>query len=386
MRPMFIFGTRPEAIKLAPVIKRMRGDVRFSPLIVVTGQHEEMLAQALGTFSIDPDINLHIMEHGQSLTDIAVRTLRGLEPILRRHRPDVVIVHGDTMASCAAALASFFERIPVAHVEAGLRTFNRYDPFPEEMSRTLTSRLASLHFAPTGTAKEHLIREGVPQEEIFVVGNTVIDALLSQVESEYTFSEPMLREIDFASERVLLVTAHRRENWGEPLHRIYHALRRIVETYSDVRIVVSLHKNPLIRQVAHELLGGRPRIDLIEPPEYRTFVNLMARSTLVLTDSGGIQEEAPALGRPVLVLRETTERPEGLAAGTCVQVGTETERIVETVRHLLDDAEAYDRMSRAVNPYGDGRAARRIVDILWTRLRQGTDPRELEWTARASHA
>lgn len=378
---MFIFGTRPEAIKLAPVIQHMADDVRFAPLIVVTGQHEEMLQQALATFSIVPDINLRIMEHGQSLTDVAVRTLQGLQPILVRHRPEIVIVHGDTLATFAASLASFFEQIPVAHIEAGLRTFNRYDPFPEEMSRRLTGQLAAVHFAPTPQAKANLLQEGVRPDDVFVVGNTVIDALLSQVCSEYPFTDALLGQIDFSRERVLLVTAHRRENWGEPLKRIYAALRRIAEAYSDVHIVVSLHKNPLIREIAHAHLAGWPRIHLIEPPEYRTFVNLLARSTLVLTDSGGIQEEAPALGRPVLVLRETTERPEGVAAGTCVQVGTDMERIVSTVRRLLDDSAAYDRMHRAINPYGDGKAAARIAEILWARLRQGRDLRELEWTA-----
>lgn len=381
VRTMFIFGTRPEAIKLAPVIQHMAGDARFAPLTVATGQHEEMLEQALGTFGIVPDVNLRIMEHGQSLTDVTVRTLTGLQPLLARFRPEIVLVHGDTLASFAAALASFFEQVPVAHVEAGLRTFHRYDPFPEEMSRRLTARLASLHFAPTARAKENLLREGVPAEEIFVVGNTVIDALLSQVDPGFTFADPLLRDIDFARERVLLVTAHRRENWGAPLERIYRALVQVAEIYPDVRIVVALHKNPLIRRAARDILSGRSRIHLIEPPAYRSFVNLMARCTLILTDSGGIQEEAPALGKPVLVLRETTERPEGLEAGTCLKVGTGTERIVGAVRRLLDDAAAYEQMRRAVNPYGDGQAARRIVEILWAKLRQGGDARDLEWTA-----
>ena len=285
-------------------------------------------------------------------------------------RPEIVLVNVDTLASFAAALASFFEQVPVAHVEAGLRTFHRYDPFPEEMSRRLTARLASLHFAPTARAKENLLREGVPAEEIFVVGNTVIDALLSQVDPGFTFADPLLRDIDFARERVLLVTAHRRENWGAPLERIYRALVQVAEIYPDVRIVVALHKNPLIRRAARDILSGRSRIHLIEPPAYRSFVNLMARCTLILTDSGGIQEEAPALGKPVLVLRETTERPEGLEAGTCLKVGTGTERIVGAVRRLLDDAAAYEQMRRGQS-HGDGQAARRIVEILWAKLRQG---------------
>lgn len=376
---MFVFGTRPEAIKLAPVIQRLARDPRFEPYVAVTGQHREMLDQALATFDITPGYNLNIMEHGQSLTDVAVRTLRGLQPILLERRPDVVLVHGDTLATFVSGLAAFFERVPVAHVEAGLRSGDRYDPFPEEMNRKLTAPLANLHFAPTRTAKWNLLRENVPAEDVFVVGNTVIDALLTQVSDTFTFTDPALRGIDFANERMLLVTTHRRENWGEPMRRIFSAVGQLHELFPDVHIVLPLHKNPTVRQAANETLEPGERIHLIEPPDYQTFVNLMARSTLILTDSGGLQEEGPALGKPVLVLRETTERPEGIEAGTCLKVGTQVESIVAHTRRLLEDAAAYQRMSRAVNPYGDGRSAERIASILWARFRGGELPAEVEW-------
>lgn len=364
LKVMTVFGTRPEAIKMAPVIQALRRDTRFQTVVTVTGQHRELLDQALADFGIVPDHDLNIMEHGQTLTDITVRCLRGLEPVLEAEKPEVVLVHGDTLTAFAASLAAFYRQIPVGHVEAGLRTGNPYNPFPEEMSRRLVATIAELHFAPTTAAKENLLRENVPADAIFVVGNTVIDALLGQVRPDYEFTDPILRQVDFTNRRVLLVTTHRRENLGEPLGRIYKALRAIADRVPDVEVVFAVHKNPAVRRRAEEILGNHPRIHRIEPPSYTAFANLMARSYLILTDSGGMQEEAPALGRPVLVLRETTERPEGIQAGTCLLVGTQSEAIQAAAIELLTDTLRYAAMAQARNPYGDGQAGRRIVDAL----------------------
>lgn len=376
---MFIFGTRPEAIKLAPVIRRMREDPRFRTVVVVTGQHREMLDQALAAFGLAADHDLDIMRHGQSLTDITARSLEGLSPLVARHRPDVVLVHGDTLTTFAGSLAAFFHQVPVAHVEAGLRTGDRYSPFPEEMNRRLTAALATLHFAPTRQAKWNLLRENVRAEDVFVVGNTVIDALLSQVRTDGSLTHPALAGTGGAHSRMLLVTTHRRENLGEPMRRIFLALNRLCDEFPDIQVVLPLHPNPQVRALAAETLQTGERIRVIEPPDYTAFVNLMARAYLVLTDSGGIQEEAPALGKPVLVLRDVTERPEGVAAGACIPVGTQTEAIVAHARRLLTDPEAYRAASRKVTPYGDGKAAERIVEILWARLRLGAPAREYEW-------
>lgn len=376
---MFIFGTRPEAIKLAPVIQGLARDPRFETSVVVTGQHREMLDQALDAFRLEPDVDLQVMRHEQTLTETAERILSGLRPVLAERRPDVVLVHGDTLSAFVGAWAAFLQRIPIAHVEAGLRTGNMYDPYPEEMNRRLIADIATLHFAPTQSAKWNLLRENVPADDVFVVGNTVIDALLSQVQSGFTFDDPVLKGVADDERRLLLVTAHRRENIGEPMRRIFTALNRIRDEFPDVVVVLSLHRNPKVRALAYETLQLDERLHVIEPPEYTAFVNLMARSYLILTDSGGIQEEAPALGKPVLVLRETTERPEGIEAGTCIQVGTRTEAILRETGRLLSDPEAYQRVSRAVNPYGDGRATDRIANILWTRLREGGPAQEYEW-------
>ncbi len=365
---MSIFGTRPEAIKMAPVVKSLAQDESFQSIVTVTAQHREMLDQILELFDITPDHDLDIMQHGQTLTDISVRALRGLETVLESARPDVILVHGDTLTTFIGGLAGFFQQIPVGHVEAGLRTGDPYNPFPEEMNRRLTGTLAAMHFAPTSGAQENLLREGVASDDIHVVGNTVIDALVSQVSEAFVFDDPELRRIDFEGSRVLLVTTHRRENLGEPMRRIYAALLEILTNFPDTSVVFPMHKNPAIREIAHQYFDGHERVHLVEPPEYRTFANLMARSHLILTDSGGIQEEAPSLGKPVLVLRDTTERPEGIDAGTCLKVGTEIEEIVRRCSRLLADDKAYKQMAHAVNPYGDGKAADRIVGVLKRRF------------------
>lgn len=347
---------------MAPVITALREAPEFTTYVVVTGQHREMLDEVLDLFAITPDYNLNIMEHGQSLTDITVRVLEGLTPILNELKPDVVLVHGDTTTTFAASLAAFYQRIPVGHVEAGLRTYNRFEPFPEEINRRIVSVLATYHFAPTESAALNLRREGVA-EGVFVTGNTVIDALLRVVSPHYTFKSSQLQELDLTG-RWLLLTMHRRENWGKPMQRVFQAVRELLELFPDVRVIFPVHKNPQIRQVAEKSLGDHERVKLIEPPVYSDFVNLMARCFLVLTDSGGIQEEAPALGKPVLVLRNTTERSEGVSTGALKLVGTDPAKIVENTKCLLTDREAYRRMADAANPYGDGQAADRIVAIL----------------------
>jgi UDP-N-acetylglucosamine 2-epimerase (non-hydrolysing) len=361
-----IFGTRPDALKMAPVISELRRfphQVRLQ--VLVTGQHKEMLQQVLSLFQITPDVDLQIMSERQSLAQIAARVLERLDPLLTADRPDLVLVQGDTSTSCLASLAAFYHQIPVGHIEAGLRTENRYDPFPEEINRRLTGVLADFHFAPTAQSAANLAREGVPAERIYEVGNTVIDALLSVAQQPYTFREPSLAEAIAAPGPLLLVTAHRRENWGEPLHRIARAVRRLVEQFPTAQVVFQMHKNPIVREAVQAELGGVARVALVEPQEYLPWVQLMKRCTLILTDSGGIQEEAPALGKPVLVMRETTERPEGVTAGTARLIGTEEATIVAEAARLLSDPAAYATMAQARNPYGDGRAAERIRQILF---------------------
>lgn len=365
VKVMTVFGTRPEAIKMAPVIKALRErPAWFSVSVVVTGQHREMLDQVLDLFGIIPDDDLEIMTTEQTLTEVTVRALQGLEEVLARERPDCVLVQGDTTTAMAAALASFYHRVPVGHVEAGLRTNDPYQPFPEEINRRLISTVATWHFAPTSVARDNLLRENVPATRIWVTGNTVIDALQQVAREDYAFPEPQLREMDWGRWRALAVTAHRRENWGEPLRRICQALRQIVEARPDVLVVFPVHLNPVVQRTVHEMLDGLDRVILTEPLPYGSMANLLHRSYLVLTDSGGLQEEAPSLGRPVLVLREVTERPEGVAAGTLKVVGTEPQTIVRETLRLLDDQDAYQRMARAVNPYGDGKAAERIALLL----------------------
>jgi UDP-N-acetylglucosamine 2-epimerase (non-hydrolysing) len=360
-RVMFCFGTRPEAIKLAPVIRELaRHPKELQPVVLVTAQHRQMLDQVLRVFDITPDYDLDVMRPGQSLADVTVAVLRGVEPVLRRARPDMIMVQGDTTSALAAALAAFYERIPVGHVEAGLRTSDKYSPYPEEMNRRLVSSLADLHFAPTRAARENLLREGVPRGRIHVTGNTVVDALKAMRGSKAAWHVPVLDRIA-PEQRVILVTAHRRESFGPGFERICRALRMIVERNPEVAVVYPVHLNPNVRKPVRALLGRTPRVYLIEPLEYLPFVRLMERAYLILTDSGGIQEEAPALGKPVLVMRDVTERPEAVAAGTAKLVGTDTDTIVSATERLLRSAAVYRKMARARNPFGDGRASRRIA-------------------------
>ncbi|MGI6492407.1 MAG: non-hydrolyzing UDP-N-acetylglucosamine 2-epimerase [Pelotomaculum sp.] len=365
LKIMAVFGTRPEAIKMAPLVKELEKlQPEIACRVAVTAQHREMLDQVLHLFDIKPAYDLDIMQQGQTLFDITSRALNGLKQVLEKEKPDLVLVHGDTTTTFVASLAAFYLQIPVGHVEAGLRTRNKYSPFPEEINRTLTGVLADLHFAPTATARQNLLAEGVAADAIFVTGNTVIDALLATVQPEYHFADPMLNTLDYQQQRVLLVTTHRRENLGEPMREIYQALREVVLNYPDVQVVFPVHKNPAVRRVVDEELGGLGRVHLTEPMDYQPFANLIGRSYLVLSDSGGLQEEAPSLGKPVLVLRDTTERPEAVDAGTVLLVGTAREAVAAAARKLLDDRSYYTQMANAVNPYGDGQAARRIVQAI----------------------
>jgi UDP-N-acetylglucosamine 2-epimerase (non-hydrolysing) len=361
---MFCFGTRPEAIKLAPVIQELARHPReFKPVVLVTAQHRHMLDQVLRVFEIQPDYDLDVMRPGQSLADVTVAVLRGVERVLRRVRPDMVIVQGDTTSALAAALVAFYQRIPVGHVEAGLRTNDKYSPYPEEMNRRLISSLADLHFAPTRGAKENLLREGVPRGRIHVTGNTVVDALNAIRRSKAEWHVPALNGIA-PGQRVILVTAHRRESFGPGFERICRALLTLVKRNPDVVVVYPVHLNPNVRKPVCAILGGVPRVHLIVTLEYLPFVRLMERSYIILTDSGGIQEEAPALGKPVLVMRDVTERPEAVEAGTAKLVGTDPDAIVAATERLLRSSVAYRKMARARNPYGDGRASARIATVL----------------------
>lgn len=368
LKVMTVFGTRPEAIKMAPVVLELKKHPdQIRTVVAVTAQHRQMLDQVLDLFQIRPDYDLDIMSQGQTLYDITTRSLQGLKSVMEVEKPDLVLVHGDTTTTFAGALAAYYQQIPVGHVEAGLRTGNIYSPFPEEMNRKLTGAIAAIHFSPTMTARGNLLREGIDKDAIFVTGNTVIDALMTTVDEGYDFEDEELQSVDFQNHRIILLTTHRRENLGEPMRHIYKALRQIIEEIPDTEIVFPVHRNPLVRKVVEEELSGVDRIHLIEPMEYEPFANLMHHSCLVLTDSGGIQEEAPSLGKPVLVLRNTTERPEAVEAGTVRLIGTDRDRVYEETKRLLTDKAAYDAMSNAVNPYGDGQASRRIVQaILYT--------------------
>jgi UDP-N-acetylglucosamine 2-epimerase len=369
LKVVSIVGTRPDALKMAPVILELaRFPAAVAQTVIATGQHREMLQQVLDVFGIEPSHDLEVMLERQTLAQITSRILERLDPLLERLEPDVLLAQGDTTTTFIASLAAFYRQIPVGHVEAGLRTANRFDPFPEEMNRRLTASLADMHFAPTAQAAANLRAEGITQESIHVVGNTVIDALLMVADRPHAFPEPELRDLAAGDEPLLLVTAHRRENWGEPLHRICRAVRTILAAVPDLRCVFHLHKNPLVRGIVRAELNHEPRALLVEPQEYVPWVHLMKRSTLILTDSGGIQEEAPALGKPVLVMRETTERPEGVQAGTARLVGTDAERIADAALALLRDPAAYAAMARAANPYGDGQSARRIREVLFSRF------------------
>lgn len=365
IKVMTVFGTRPEAIKMAPVVLELaKHPDKIVPVVTVTAQHRDMLDQVLNLFQIQPDHDLDIMAAGQTLFDITSRAMMGLDKVLQEEKPDIVLVHGDTTTTFAGALASYYHQVSVGHVEAGLRTHNKYSPFPEEMNRKLTGSIADLHFAPTDTSEQNLLAESVDSERIFVTGNTVIDALHKTVDDDFQFEDEVLQGIDFKNKRIVLLTTHRRENLGEPMRHVYRAMRRLVDEFEDVEIVFPVHKNPKVREVVQEELGGLSKVHLIDPLDYEPFANLMHRSHLILTDSGGVQEEAPALGKPVLVLRDTTERPEAVAAGTVKLIGTDEKVVYDEAKLLLTDGEEYSRMSEACNPYGDGKASQRIIQAI----------------------
>ena len=357
---MLVFGTRPEAIKMCPLVRELKTRPGLTTLVCVTGQHRQMLDQVLQAFGVVPDYDLAIMKDRQTLFDVTAAILERIRPVLEQARPDVVLVHGDTSTTFATALACYYLQIPVGHVEAGLRTYNIYSPYPEEFNRQAVGLVARYHFAPTELSRQNLLKEGKDPAQIYVTGNTAIDALKTTVRSDYTHPE-----LDWAAgSRLILLTAHRRENLGEPMRHMFRAIRRIVDEHSDLKVIYPIHMNPVVRQTAAEIFGGDARFHLIEPLDVLDFHNFLARSYLILTDSGGIQEEAPSLGKPVLVMRDTTERPEGIAAGTLKLVGTQEETIYREFKRLLEDPAAYEAMAHAANPYGDGRACARIADIL----------------------
>lgn len=359
-----IFGTRPEAIKMAPLVKELEKREGFEAKVCVTAQHREMLDQVLDYFDITPDFDLNIMKSKQTLTGITNKVLEGLEEIFIQEKPDMVLVHGDTTTTFSGALAAFYQKVSVGHVEAGLRTFDKYFPFPEEMNRKLTGALADLHFAPTKGSKNNLLREGINDKDIYITGNTVIDAMLHTVKDNYIFDNKELNEIDFINKKVIMITAHRRENWGEGIENICDALKIIVEKNKDVELVYLVHLNPVVKDVVNKKLGNLERVHLLDPLDTKETHNLMNKCFMVMTDSGGLQEEAPHLGKPVLVLRDVTERPEAVSYGTVKLVGTDIQKIVDEANKLLTNTEAYNIMSKSVNPYGDGLASQRIADVI----------------------
>lgn len=366
IKVMTVFGTRPEAIKMAPLVLELKQREGIEPIVVVTAQHREMLDQVLQLFKITPDYDLDVMKKNQTLFDVTTRVLHGLDEVMKEAKPDIVLVHGDTTTTFAASLAAFYNQIAIGHVEAGLRTYNKYSPYPEEMNRQLTGVMADLHFAPTDTSAENLLRENKKEADIFVTGNTAIDALKTTVQDDY--DSELLNEITGQDKRLVLLTAHRRENLGEPMRNMFRAVRRLIEKYDDIEVVYPVHMNPIVRELAGEILNDLDRVHLIEPLDVFDFHNYASRSHLILTDSGGVQEEAPSLGVPVLVLRDTTERPEGVAAGTLKLAGVEEEVIFGLADELLSDQTAYESMAKASNPYGDGEASRRIVDAIVERF------------------
>lgn len=361
LKVMTIFGTRPEAIKMAPlVLELQKHPEKIESIVTVTAQHRQMLDQVLSIFGITPDFDLNIMKDRQTLIDITTRSLEGLDKVMKEAKPDIVLVHGDTTTTFIASLAAFYNQIPVGHVEAGLRTWDKYSPYPEEMNRQLTGVMADLHFSPTAKSATNLQKENKDESRIFITGNTAIDALKTTVKE--TYSHPVLEKL--GNDRLVLMTAHRRENLGEPMRNMFRAIKRLVDKHEDVQVVYPVHMNPVVRETANDILGDHGRIHLIEPLDVIDFHNVAARSYLMLTDSGGVQEEAPSLGVPVLVLRDTTERPEGIEAGTLKLAGTDEETIFSLADELLSDKEAHDKMSKASNPYGDGRASERIVEAI----------------------
>lgn len=371
---MSVFGTRPEAIKMAPLVQALAARPEFESLCCLTGQHRQMLDSVMEVFGLQADFDLKIMEKSQTLSTITSKTLLGMDEVIETAQPDMILVHGDTSTTFAGALAAFYHKVPVGHVEAGLRTYDPYSPFPEEMNRVLVGDIAALHFSPTRANAENLRKEGV-RGEIFITGNTVIDAMKTTVRESFRFQTPVLNTLDFTGRRIITMTCHRRENYGKPMEDIMRAVAHIVQTHPDVEVVYPVHLSPAVRQCAQTYLGGRERIHLIDPVNVEEMHNLMARSYLVMTDSGGLQEEAPALGKPVLVLRRETERPEAIAAGTARLAGVEYDAIVSMASALLEDSSAYAKMAKAVNPYGDGNACARIADaIAWHFSRQGQRP------------
>lgn len=365
LKLMTVFGTRPEAIKMCPLVLEMRKYPEYiQPIVAVTAQHREMLDQVLDLFGIVPDYDLNIMTSGQTLYDVTTRALMGLKPVMEEAKPDMVLVHGDTTTTFAGALAAFYAQIPVGHVEAGLRTGNKYSPYPEEMNRKLTGAMADMHFAPTATSKGNLLKENVNPVSILITGNTVIDALQTTVHGDYHFADEDFNRVFATGHKLILMTTHRRENLGEPMRHVYRALKSVLETHENVEAIFPVHKNPKVREIVNQELGHLSRVHLIEPMDYEPFANLMAKVDIVLTDSGGIQEEAPALGKPVLVLRDTTERPEAVEAGTVKLVGTAYEDVLQETNRLLNDDEHYRSMAEAANPYGDGKACERIIKAI----------------------
>ena len=358
IKVMTVFGTRPEAIKMAPLVKELKKRKEIECIVCVTAQHREMLDQVLETFDIVPDYDLNIMQKGQTLTDITVRALKGLEDVIKEVKPNIVLVHGDTTTTFAGALAAFYNQTDIGHVEAGLRTYDKYSPYPEEMNRQMVSSLSDMNFAPTKLSADNLIKEGKKKENIFITGNTVIDAMSTTISDDY-----QNEVFDWVgNDRMILLTAHRRENIGDSMRSIFKAVKRIVTEFSDVKVIYPIHKNPVVREIANEIFGDCDKVKLIEPLEVFDFHNFMNKSYIILTDSGGVQEEAPALGKPVLVLRNTTERPEGIEAGTLKLTGTDEETIYEETKKLLTSKKEYEVMSKASNPYGDGHASERITD------------------------
>ena len=359
-----IFGTRPEAIKMAPLIKELEKRDQIESKVCVTAQHREMLDQVLEYFNITPDFDLNIMKTRQSLTGITNKVLEGLEEIFREEKPDMILVHGDTTTTFAGALAAFYQQVKVGHVEAGLRTFDKYFPYPEEMNRKLTGALADIHFAPTKGSKNNLLREGIDENNIYITGNTVIDAMSHTVQDNYVFENDEINKLDFENKKVIMITAHRRENWGEGIDNICTALNKIIDQNEDVEIVYLVHLNPIVKDAVFEKLGNKERVHLLPPLDTRETHNLMNKCFMVMTDSGGLQEEAPHLGKPVLVLRDVTERPEAVEYGTVKLVGTDTNKIIDEAEKLIRNKEEYQKMSKAVNPYGDGKASERIADAI----------------------
>ena len=360
IKVMTVFGTRPEAIKMAPLVKELKKREEIECIVCVTAQHRQMLDQVLNAFQIKPDYDLNIMQQGQTLSDITSRALKGLEDVIKQNKPDIVLVHGDTTTTFAGALAAYYNQVDIGHVEAGLRTWNKYSPYPEEMNRQMVGVLADMHFAPTENSKKTLLQEGKKEENIYVTGNTAIDALSTTVNPNYTH-----KELEWVgNSRLILVTAHRRENLGEPMRGMFKAIKRILDEFEDVKVIYPVHLNPKVREVANEVLGDNEKVKLIDPLEVLDFHNFLNKAYLILTDSGGIQEEAPSLGKPVLVLRDTTERPEGIVAGTLKLAGTEEENIYKLTKELLENKEEYEKMSKASNPYGDGFASKRIADAI----------------------